>query len=78
MREPSGATRVLRTVSRRVALGAFALTVALIALLAGEAILSVTGLTFDPHGYGVFAGILCTAALTPIALALWLLYRLLR
>ncbi|MFC9440560.1 hypothetical protein [Nocardia sp. NPDC057030] len=78
MREPRSATGVLRTVLRRVVLGAFVLTVGVIALLVGEAVRSATGLAFDPHGYGVFAGILLTAVLTPVALALWLLYRLLR
>ncbi|MEV6561650.1 hypothetical protein AB0M22_38435 [Nocardia sp. NPDC051756] len=63
---------------RQVVLGAFAVTVALIVLLVGEALLSITGLAFDPHGYGMFAGILITAVLTPVALALWLLYRLMR
>jgi hypothetical protein len=38
-------------------------------------VLSVTGLSFDPHGYGMFAGILFAAILTPVALTLWLLYR---
>lgn len=71
-------TSVLRTVLRRIALGAFVLTAALIALLVGEALLSITGSAFDPHGYGMFAGILFTAILTPVALALWLLYRLMR
>ncbi|MFB8281252.1 hypothetical protein [Nocardia colli] len=71
-------TSVLRTVLRRIVLGAFLLIAALIALLVGEALLSITGLAFDPHGYGMFAGILFTAILTPVALALWLLYRLMR
>lgn len=77
--EPSTPGRsVLRTVLRRVVLGAFVLVAALIVLLVGQAVLSVTGLAVDPHGYGMFAGILFTTVLTPVALALWLLYRLLR
>ncbi|WP_433663333.1 hypothetical protein ACQPW1_15095 [Nocardia sp. CA-128927] len=68
----------LRTVVRRIALGAFACTATLIVLLVGEAVLSATGLSADPHGYGMFAGILFAAVLTPVALVLWLLYRALR
>ncbi|MER6667755.1 hypothetical protein ABT256_24625 [Amycolatopsis japonica] len=64
-----------RTVVRRVVLGAFVCVVAVIVLLVGSAVLSATGLSSDPHGYGMFAGILFTAVLTPVALALWLLYR---
>ena len=52
--------------------------VTLIVLLVGEVVLSATGLSSDPHGYGVFAGILFAAVLTPVALALWLLYRSMR
>jgi hypothetical protein len=59
-------------------LGAFACTAALIVLLVGAAVLSATGLSADPHGYGMFAGILFAAVLTPVALALWLLYRSMR
>ncbi|MEV6491193.1 hypothetical protein AB0M20_21655 [Actinoplanes sp. NPDC051633] len=50
----------------------------MIVLLAGEAVLSAIGLTSDPHGYGVFAGVLFAAVLTPVALSLWLLYRSMR
>lgn len=67
-----------RTVLRRFVLGAFACVAAVIVLLAGRAVLSATGLASDPHGYGMFAGILFTAVLTPVALGLWLLYRSLR
>lgn len=67
-----------RTVLRRVVLGAFVCVAAVIVLLVGRVVLSATGLTFDPHGYGMFAGILFTAVLTPVALALWLVYRSLR
>ncbi|RSN24714.1 hypothetical protein DMC61_30255 [Amycolatopsis sp. WAC 04169] len=63
---------------RRVVLGAFVGVVAVIVLLVGRVVLSATGLSWDPHGYGMFAGILFTAVLTPVALALWLLYRRLR
>ncbi|MGW4128669.1 hypothetical protein [Amycolatopsis japonica] len=64
-----------RTVVRRVVLGAFVGVVAVIVLLVGSAVLSATGLSSDPHGYGMFAGILFGAVLTPVALVLWLLYR---
>jgi hypothetical protein len=63
---------------RYLVLAAFTGTTLLIILLAGEAILSATGLLSDPHGYGIFAGVLFAAILTPAALALWLLYRSLR
>ncbi|EME52426.1 hypothetical protein [Amycolatopsis decaplanina] len=71
-------TSASRTVVRRIVLGVFACVVAVIVLLVGSAVLSATGLSSDPHGYGMFAGILFTAVLTPVALALWLLYRSLR
>lgn len=71
-------TSPVRTALRRIVLGMFACTAALIMLLVGEVVLSVTGLFFDPHGYGIFAGILFAAVLTPVALALWLLYRAMR
>ena len=64
-----------RTVVRRVVLGAFVGVVAVIVLLVGRVVLSATGLSWDPHGYGMFAGILFMAVLTSVALALWLLYR---
>ncbi|MET0233499.1 MAG: hypothetical protein ABW224_02550 [Kibdelosporangium sp.] len=67
-----------RTALRRLVLGAFACTATLIVLLVGVVVRSATGLSFDPHGYGMFAGILFTAILIPIALALWLLYRSMR
>lgn len=78
---PPGATArrgALRTVLRRIVLGAFVCTAAVIGLLVGEAVFSATGLSSDPHGYGMFAGILFAAVLTPVALVLWLLYRALR
>lgn len=67
--------RLLRTALRRLVLGAFVCVVALIAYLAGTAVLSATGLSFDPHGYGMFAGILFALILVPVALLLWTLYR---
>ncbi len=77
---PGGTARAnpLRTVLRRLVLGAFACAVAVIVLLIGVVVLSVTGASFDPHGYGMFAGILFAAVLTPVALVLWGLYRWLR
>jgi Kef-type K+ transport system membrane component KefB len=68
----------LRRALRRLTLGAFACTTAVIVLLLVVAVFSATGLSSDPHGYGVFAGVLLAAILTPVALALWLLYRSLR
>lgn len=67
-----------RTVIRRVVLGAFVCVAAVIVLLVARVVLSATGLSFDPHGYGMFGGILFTAILIPVALALWLVYRSLR
>ncbi|QBS44284.1 hypothetical protein [Nocardia sp. CS682] len=80
MDTPDSTTRTsaLRTTLRRLVLGAFACTAALIVLFGGEAVLSATGVSDDPHGYGMFAGILFAAVLTPVALALWLLYRSMR
>ncbi|MDQ3579404.1 MAG: hypothetical protein M3443_17780 [Actinomycetota bacterium] len=73
-----GSSSPLRTALRRLALGAFTCTTAVITLLVGMAVFSATGLSSDPHGYGMFAGVLFAAVLTPVALALWLLYRSLR
>ncbi len=80
MNTPNSATRAgaLRTALRRLVLGAFACTAILIVVLVGQAVFSATGLSSDPHGYGVFAGILFAALLTPVALALWLLYKSMR
>ena len=78
MDTPGGTSRALRTVLRRLVLGAFACTTALIAVLVVGVVLSATGLSFDPHGYGVFAGILFAALLTPVAMVLRVLYRSLR
>jgi hypothetical protein len=80
MDTPDGTTRTsaLRTALRRLVLGAFACTAILIVLLVGEAVLSAIGLSSDPHGYGMFAGVLFAGALMPVALALCLLYRSMR
>ncbi|WP_232376740.1 hypothetical protein [Amycolatopsis aidingensis] len=59
-------------------LGAFVCVVLVVVLLAGMAVLSVTGVSFDPHGYGLFAAILMAAVLTPAAVLLWVLYRSMR
>ena len=77
MDTPDRTTRTggLRAVLRGLVLGAFICTAAVIVLLAGLAVLSATGLSSDPHGYTVIFGILCAVILTPVALALWLLYR---
>ncbi|MDR7319962.1 MULTISPECIES: hypothetical protein [Catenuloplanes] len=63
---------------RRVVFAVAVAVTALIGVFAGQAVLSGTGLLFDPHGYGVFAGILFAAVLSPAALGLWKLYRSLR
>ena len=72
METPDSTTRTgtLRTALRRLVLGAFACTALVIVLLVGEAVLSATGLAFDPHGYGMFGAILFAAVLTQVALAL--------
>jgi hypothetical protein len=68
----------LRTALRRLVLGAFACTAMVTVLLVGQAVLSAIGSSSDPHGYGMFAGILFAAVLIPVALGLWLLYRSMR
>jgi len=80
MDTPDGTTRTgsLRTALRRLVLGAFACIAAVIVLLVGVAVFSAIGLSSDPHGYGVFAGFLFAMVLTPVALALWLLYQSMR
>lgn len=80
MTGPDGTPRSsgVRTVLRRLVLGAFLCTAVVIVLLVGVAVRSATGASFDPHGFGLFAAILFTAMLTPVALTLWLLYRRLR
>jgi hypothetical protein len=80
MDKPDGTTRTgcLRAALRRLVLGAFACIAMVIVLLVGEAVVSATGLSFDPHGYGMFAGLLFAMVLAPVALALWLLYQSMR
>lgn len=80
MNTPDGNARTggLRRALRRLVFGAFVCTALVIVLLVGEAVFSAIGWFFDPHGYGVFAGILFAAVLTPVALVLWLLYQWLR
>jgi hypothetical protein len=80
MDTPDSTTRTsaLWTALRGLVLGALVCTAVSIVLLVGVAVLSTTGLSSDPHGYGMFAGILFAAVLTPVALALWLLYRSMR
>jgi hypothetical protein len=80
MDTPERPTRAggLRVALQRLVLGAFICTAGVIVLLIGQAVLSATGLSADPHGYAIFAGILFAAVLTPVALALWLLYQSMR
>jgi hypothetical protein len=80
MDTPDGTTRTgpLRVALRRLVLGAFVCITIVIVLLVGEAVLSAIGLSSDPHGYGMFAGILFATVLTPVALVLWLLYQSMR
>ena len=80
MDTPDSTTRTgaVRVALRRLVLAAFACTAVVIVLLVGEAVFSAIGWKPDPHGYGVIFGILCAAVLTPVALALWLLYRSMR
>ncbi|KHD73692.1 hypothetical protein MB27_33255 [Actinoplanes utahensis] len=68
----------MRTVLRFVVLAAFACVALVITLNLGVAVLSVTGLSADPHGYGVIFGVAVSVVLAPVALGLWLLYRYLR
>jgi hypothetical protein len=80
MDAPGGTTRPnpLRTVLRRLVLGAFVCAVAVIVLLIGVVVLSVTGLSFDPHGYGTIFGSVLAVVLMLVAQMLWALYRWLR
>ena len=71
-------TSALRTALRRVTLVAFLCVVAVVVVLVGVVLFSVTGLSSDPHGYGMIGGILFTAVLSPVALVLWLIHRSLR
>jgi hypothetical protein len=74
MRTGSG---TVRTVARRLVLVLFVGTVVVIALLVGHVLLSMAGLTFDPHGYTVIFGTVIAVLLTPVAMLLWLVYQLL-
>ena len=76
--ETPARTGALRTVLRSLVLGAFAGTAAVIVTVAGLVLLGATGLRSDPHGWGVIFGIVVMAVLTPVAFALWLLYRWVR
>jgi hypothetical protein len=78
MNEPKAKPGLARVVLRRLVFGAFVVTVIAIVLLVGLAVSSATGLLFDPHGYGIFSAIWFVSVLTPVALALWLLYQVLR
>lgn len=75
---PEAKTSLVRVVLRRLVFGAFAATVIAIVGAVGMAVSSALGWSFDPHGYGIFTGILSAAVLTPVALVLWLLYQALR
>jgi hypothetical protein len=77
---PDRATRTsaLLVAFRWIVLVAFAGTVTLITLLVALVLLSVIGVSSDPHGYAIFAGVLFATVLTPVALALWLLHRAMR
>ncbi|MEU4245430.1 hypothetical protein [Actinoplanes sp. NPDC026619] len=66
------------TVLRRLVLGAFGCTAAVILVLLGEAVFSAVGWNSDPHGYGVIFGLLCAAVLAPVALVLWMVYQAMR
>lgn len=81
MDTPETTTRtgdVLRTLFRRFVLGVFGCTVLAIAYFVVLAVLGATGLSFDPHGYGVIFGTVLAVMLTPFALLSWLVYRSLR
>ena len=71
-------TSLLRTVLRRLVLGAFCCVVAMIVLLVGVVVLSIAGLSFDPHGYAMIFGSVITGVLVLVAMMLWALYRWLR
>jgi hypothetical protein len=77
-RRTTARASLLRTVLRRVVLGAFCCVVAVIALLVGMVLLSVAGLSFDPHGYMRIFGIVLALPLGVVAMILWALYGWLR
>lgn len=78
MDAPEAKTSLVRVVFRRLVLVAFAATLILVLVGVGMAVSSALGWSFDPHGYGIFSGILMAAVLAPVALVLWLLYQALR
>jgi uncharacterized membrane protein len=78
MDAPEAKTARVRVVLRHLVFGVFTGTVVVIVLAVGLALSSAAGWSSDPHGYGMFAGILFAAVLAPVALALWLLYQALR
>lgn len=80
MDEPGGPRRgpLLRTVFRRLVLALFVGAVAVLVLLVGVVVRSATGLSFDPHGYGLIFGTVVAVVFAPVALLLWSLYRWLR
>jgi hypothetical protein len=71
-------TSTLRTALRRTVLGAFLCTAAVMVVLVGMVLLSVAGLSFDPHGYTVIFGLFLTLLLAPVAMILWLVHQRLR
>ena len=58
----------VRTVFRRIVLGAFVVTVVLIVLLLSQAMISATGRSGDPHGYGMIFGVALAVCLAPFGL----------
>lgn len=74
---PGGTARTnpLRTVLRRLVLGAFFCAVAVIVLLIGMVVSSATGSSFDPHGYGTIFGSVLAVVFMLVAQLLWVLYR---
>jgi uncharacterized BrkB/YihY/UPF0761 family membrane protein len=74
-RRTTARTSLLRTVLRRVVLGAFCCVVALIVLLVGMVLLSIAGLSFDPHGYVRIFGLVLALPLGLVAMMSWALYR---
>jgi uncharacterized BrkB/YihY/UPF0761 family membrane protein len=77
-RRTTDRTGPLWTVLQCLVLAAFCCAVALIVLLVGMVLLSLTGLSFDPHGYVRIFGIVVAVPLGVVAMLLWPLYRWLR
>jgi hypothetical protein len=71
-------TSLLRTALRRLVLVAFCCAVVLIVLLVSRVALSITGSSFDPHGYTRIFGTVLAGMLTLVAMMLWALHRWLR